>query len=200
MCPVQHDHVTFDPSTLAVVLAAGGGRRFLGPTHKLAASLGDGTVLHRVLTAVTSAGFAQVVVITGAARLEVLDPQAPHGVHERHHADWAHGQATTVQVAVDEARQRGATAVVIGLGDQPGVPAAAWQAVARSQAPVAVATYAGRRANPVRLAAEVWDLLPREGDEGARTVMRVHPELVEEVPCQGNPGDIDTVEDLDPWN
>lgn len=192
--------MTFDPGTLAVVLAAGAGRRFHGREHKLAAPLADGSVLHRVLTHVDRAGFDQVVVITGARRLAELDGDAPAEVVEVHHPGWDAGQATSIQTAIAVARQRGANAVVIGLGDQPGIPTEAWRAVAASTSPIAVATYDGRRANPVRLAAEVWPLLPTDGDEGARIVMRVHPELVEEVPCQGNPGDIDTVEDLDSWN
>lgn len=204
----QHRPVTFDPTagsapggpTVAVVLAAGAGSRFEGPTHKLAAPLGDASVLHRVLMTVASAGFDEVLVITGARTLAELDPRAPTGITEIRNADWSKGQATTVQVAVEAARQRGASALVVGLGDQPGVTVSAWQDVAASQSPIAVATYQGRRANPVRLAWSVWPLLPTDGDEGARVVMRVHPELVQEVPCQGNPGDIDTVEDLDQWN
>jgi molybdenum cofactor cytidylyltransferase len=192
--------MTLDPAPLAVVLAAGAGTRFRQDVHKLAAPLGEGTVLHRVLTSVTAAGFAEVLVITGARRLSELDPEAPAEVVELHHPGWAQGQATSVQAAVTAARTRGVSAMVIGLGDQPGIPAAAWQAVAACSSPIAVATYGGRRANPVKLAQSMWPLLPTEGDEGARMVMRVHPELVEEVPCPGNPGDIDTVEDLDLWN
>lgn len=190
-------------NTVAVLLAAGGGSRFDGPTHKLLAPLRGRPVSGWALDAVVAAGFRHVVVVTGATTPdlgELLDAHAAETrIHVVHNDDWAQGQATSVQTALGAARGLGADAVVIGLADQPFVEPSAWRAVAASTSPISVATYAGRRGNPVRVAAAVWDLLPVAGDEGARSLMRLRPELVEEVPCQGSAADIDTLEDLERW-
>ena len=208
-------------TTAAVLLAAGGGSRFAGSggaTHKLLAPLRGRPVFAWALDAVLQAaradraaradgadaadgadgpGIDEVIVVTGAADLGGL---VPEGVTVVHNERWAEGQATSLHAAITTAREHGHDAVVVGLGDQPFVVPAAWQLVAASPDPIAVATYGGRRRNPVRLAAQVWPLLASHGDEGARNVMRLHPDLVGEVPCPGDPGDIDTVEDLRTWN
>jgi molybdenum cofactor cytidylyltransferase len=181
--------------TIGVLLAAGGGTRFTRSTHKLLAPLGDSTVFGRALAAALGAGFEHLVVVTGAVEL----PLAGTPVVERRHPGWAAGQATSLQAGIAAARELGASAVVVGLGDQPFVTSSAWRAVAASAAPLAVATYDGVRGNPVRLAADVWPLLPVAGDAGARSLMTLHPELVEEVPCEGSAADIDTPEDLERW-
>lgn len=190
--------------TLAVLLAAGGGSRFDGPTHKLLADVGAGiTVAGAAIRHALDAGVGDIVVVTGAVDLgRVVATTTAEGgptVAIVHHPRWADGQASTLQVAVAEAQRRGADAIVVGLADQPFIDPEAWRRVAAATSPIATATYDGRRRNPVRLDRSVWSLLPTSGDEGARSVLRVRPELVEEIPCPGSPADIDTLEDLASW-
>lgn len=191
-------------TTVAVVLAAGAGSRFTGPTHKLLARLGRDatgsdsldTVSGRAIGAARAAGIGPVVVVVGAIDLPA---DVTAGCVIVRNPNWAEGQATSVQSAVTAAREQGADAVVIGLADQPFVTPDAWRAVAAATSPIAVATYDGVRGNPVRLHESVWSLLPVSGDSGARDLIRLRPELVSEVACPGSSADIDTQEDLDSW-
>ena len=174
----------------AVVLAAGGGARFRGESHKLLASFRGKPLWRWAVEAAQAAGLDEVIVVDGAVRV-------PGAVHNER---WPDGMATSLQAGVAAADAAGHDAVVVGLADQPLVPASAWRAVARTHAPIAVATYEGRRRNPVRLSREVWPLLPTSGDEGARSLLRERPDLVVEVACEGHPVDVDTLEDLREWS
>jgi molybdenum cofactor cytidylyltransferase len=140
-----------------------------------------------------------VFVVGGAVDLA---PALPPGALLLDNPDWADGQATSLTVAVHAADVGGFDAVVVGLGDQPFVGHEDWRAVATHPGgePIVVATYEGRRGNPVRLDRSIWDELPTTGDEGARRLMAGRPELVGEVACSGNAADIDTREELDRWS
>jgi molybdenum cofactor cytidylyltransferase len=180
----------------AVLLAAGGGSRFEGATHKLLAELRGRPVLaHAVDAAVASS--LDVIVVTGAVEVGHL---LPDGVTVVHNPSWSDGQAVSVRAGIVAAEAAGHDAVVVGLGDQPFVTASAWRRVAGSSSPMAVATYEGVRGHPVRLAADVWPLLPPFGDDVGRSLMRNRPDLVAEIRCEGSASDIDTLEDLHRWS
>jgi CTP:molybdopterin cytidylyltransferase MocA len=139
-------------------------------------------------------------VVAGAVDLAAAGA-VPPGVEVLVNDRWQEGQATSLQVAVAAAGAIATIAsLVVGLGDQPLLAPESWRAVSRSEGrPIAVASYQGRRRNPVRLDRGCWDLLPTEGDEGARALMRRRPDLVMEVDLDdaGDPTDIDTVADLE---
>ena len=181
----------------AIVLAAGAGSRFEGPQHKLLAELQGRPVVAHSVQAAVDAGFNQVYVVVGAADLEAA---LPAGVTVVRAEDWAEGQSHTLQAGIAAALADGHRAVVVGLGDQPMVPSSAWRSVGASRGEIVTAVFDGKRRPPVKLEQSIWDLLPTSGDDGARTLMQSRPDLVSEVPCSGNPSDIDTHEDLSRWN
>jgi len=184
-------------TTAAVVLAAGGSTRYFGDGHKLLAMFRGRPLWSWAVDAAAQAGLDALFVVTGPV---VLDPLPPGAIVVRNEA-WADGQAGSLRAGWQAAAGAGHDAVVVGLADAPLVPAEAWQAVAAATAtPIAVADFDGRRRPPVRLAAEMWPLLPTEGDEGAKVLLASRPDLVTPVRCSGEPADIDTLEDLDRWS
>jgi molybdenum cofactor cytidylyltransferase/nicotine blue oxidoreductase len=153
-------------------------------------------LLSWALDQVVAAELDELIVVVGAVDLTALLPADGRAVVVEN-AAWASGQASSLHAGITAAGDRGHDAVVVGLGDQPLVPAAAWAAVAAATgSAIAIATFGGRRTPPTRLARAVWPLLPTEGDAGARVLMAARPDLVREVPCPGDPLDVDTVEDL----
>ncbi len=182
----------------ALVLAAGAGTRYSGDRRKLLAVVRGRPLVSWAVSVAEDAEFDEVVVVTGAIELSVVLPEgATVLLNER----WQDGQSSSLRVGIDWCARQGHGSVVIGLGDQPGLTSEAWRALAEpSPTPIAVATYRGRRGHPVRLDASVWPLLPVSGDEGARRLMRGRPDLVTEVPCEGDPRDIDSTEDLRRWS
>jgi CTP:molybdopterin cytidylyltransferase MocA len=189
------DPTSKNPAVGVVLLAAGGGSRFGGSHHKLLTSVAGKTVFEWALQSALAANIGPVAVVWGS--VELPHREASEAVTYLHNDEWATGMASSVQRALQWANERGLQSVVIGLGDQPCIPPSAWTAVANSISPLAVATYSGVRANPVKLHAEFFALVPKTGDEGARSLLRSHPELVAEVPCTGSGIDVDHVEDIE---
>ena len=182
----------------AIVLAAGGGSRFGG--GKLLAKLGGKPIIEAVLDNLREAPVDEIIAIVGADAERLRKICERYSVRIVTNEEWERGQSTSVLAGL---RVSGGRAAVVLLGDQPFVRAEAVErlvAAFAEGAKVAVATYGGKRRNPVLFSREVWPLLEAElaGDEGARSVLRRHPELVVEVPCEGvgDPTDVDTREDL----
>ena len=186
---------------LGVVLAAGGSTRMGRP--KQLAELDGRPLLAHVLAAAAEAPLDRVVVALGGAAAEVLDRvdlgRAEPLVVEGWAAGMGHVLASTLAQAGGDWE-----AVVVLLGDQPLVPAAAvarvveaWRAGA---GPVVTATYAGRPGHPRLFARRLLpDLLRLTGDTGARDLVAADPDRVRrvEVGDLGSDADIDVEADLE---
>lgn len=180
--------------TAGLVLAGGEGRRFGGP-KALVVHEGE-RLVDRAVRVLRDAGCEPIVVVAGAAPLEV------DGALVVDNPQWASGMGSSLRAGLASMPPQ-ARAVVVLLVDTLEVSAEAVRRVGAcvaSGAQVAVATYDGERGHPVVIARAQWPEVARlaTGDEGARPFMRANPELVVQVPCDGwgSPLDIDTPEDL----
>ena len=165
------------------------------------AKLGGRPIIEAVLDNLREAPVDEIIAVVGADAERLREVCERYDVRTVANEEWERGQSTSVVAGLRASGGR--AAVVFLLGDQPFVGAEAVErlvAAFAEGAKVAVATYCGKRRNPVLFSREIWPLLEAElaGDEGARSFLRRHPELVVEVPCEGvgDPVDVDTREDL----
>lgn len=189
-----------DALPVLILLAAGAGRRFGGREHKLAQTLGDGTVLGRSLTQALASGLPIVVITTArlaalagetvASRDIVLLPEVGS-----EGADLGMGRS----IAAGVAARPHAPGWLVMPADMPLVQPASLRAVADALThhPVAYAQHRGRRGHPVGFGAELFSELVRlQGDEGARRLVARYPAQAVELADAGVLMDVDTPEDL----
>ncbi len=180
--------------TAAVVLAAGGGRRY-GMPKALVEWEGSLLVERAVRTAREACD--PVLVVLGAQAVDVWRQADLDGATVVANEDWATGMASSLRVGLDGIRgwPGRIDAALLLLVDMPGMTAAALRKVAEHASPDAlvVATYDGVRAHPVLIGREHWAgvVETATGDEGARRYLAAHD--VTEVDCTGlaDPTDLD---------
>ncbi len=186
-------------SVAAVVLAAGAGTRFSGSGHKLLVNIAGKPLVRHAVDAARDADLDEVVVVTGFMHERIANTM-PDDVTVLYNENWKNGQSMSLVTAVAYADWRGHAAVVVGLGDSPGVASDTWRSLAETDSDIAMADFDGDLRPPTRLGAAVWASLPVSGDEGARSLVRARPDRVVRVPATGgNAFDIDTEMDLQRW-
>ena len=181
-----------------LLLAAGAGRRMGGP--KALVELDGEPLVRRGIRLLAEGGCDPVTVVVGASADRVRPLCDGATVVEA--GDWATGMAASLRAGL-AALDADADACVVALVDQPLVTAAAVQRLRVAHAGgavAAVATYDGRPRNPVLLDRTTWAGVAEaaSGDDGARSWLRAHPDLVTAVDCTdvGAPDDLDTPQDL----
>jgi len=178
----------------AVVLAAGGGRRY-GMPKALVEYEGSLLVERAVRTA--RAVCDPVLVVLGAQAVDVWRRADLDGATVLANKDWETGMASSLRTGLDGLRgwPGHVDAALVTLVDMPGMTPEALGRLAEHASPDALATasYDGVRAHPVLLGREHWAgvIETLAGDEGARGYLAAHE--VTEVDCTGlaDPTDLD---------
>jgi nicotine blue oxidoreductase len=188
---------------VAVVLAAGAGRRMGGPKALL--RIGGESYLARAARILARPGVGSVVAVLGhdAARVRA-EAGVPPGVEMVENERYEEGMLSSILRGLEEAERLGADAVLLHPVDHPLVdPATVDRVVAAlaGGAVIAVPTHAGRRGHPGGFGRAAWPALrAAPAEAGARAVLADHPEWVVHVP--GDPScvmGIDTPADYERW-
>ncbi len=183
----------------ALILAGGAGRRFGG--GKLLVDLAGAPVIRRVAEAVSAAGFAEVVVVTGADDAGIRAALVGLGARILHAPDWAEGMAGTLRTGI-AAIAPDAKGVCIFLGDMPLVPVSLCPELTEAAEQAVYAArprLEGKPGHPVALTRAAFaDLLALTGDQGATALIKQRPEAVAYIDTaeSGTLLDIDTPADL----
>jgi nicotine blue oxidoreductase len=186
---------------VAVLLAAGEGRRVGGPKALL--RLGGATFLEACLRALDRPGVAARVVVAGheASRVEAAVPAGP-GVTVVRNEGYRAGMLSSVLRGLDAAEALEADALLLHPVDHPRVEPETVDRVLAALAAgarIAVPSHGGRRGHPGGFARQTWPALRAAPvDQGARAVLRAHPDWIVHVP--GGPGcvaGVNTPEDLE---
>lgn len=179
-----------------LVLAAGGSKRLGRPKQLL--PFGSATLLDHVLDTARACRFDQLLCVVGGGADDVrarVDLTAIEVVENQHFGEGCSSSIAAALGAVDER----ADALVLMLGDQPGVTAeAVTELIARrGQAPLAACAYTDGRGHPLAFARDIFgDLASLHGDKGVWKLLDRNAEEVIDVPVAGSiPRDVDTWED-----
>jgi molybdenum cofactor cytidylyltransferase len=183
--------------TAAVILAAGASRRLGRPKQLL--PYGDGVLLDAVLATARRCGFGQTVLALGGAAEEVLRAVDTSGCEVALNP----GQGCSSSIAAALAALRPDTdAVVLLLGDQPGVRAESVAPLLRTLfgpggPGAAVCRYEDGVGHPLAFSRRMLpELASLHGDKAVWKLLEQRADDVVEVPTPGPvPLDVDTEED-----
>jgi molybdenum cofactor cytidylyltransferase len=181
-----------------LLLAAGGSRRF--KSQKLVAPYrGVALVEHAALR--LRAATDEVIVVVGHDADAVRTALGGLDVRIVENGEWDRGLSTSIRCGVD-AMPAEAEALVVAVGDQPGLdPGVMGAVIARwreTGLPIVSASYRGARGHPVLFARSMFrELGELQGDAGARLLIERSPDRVAYVEVDAEmPPDVDTSEQL----
>jgi molybdenum cofactor cytidylyltransferase len=185
---------------VGIVLGAGESKRLGRPKQTL--PFGDTTLLGHVLRDVEDSSLERVVLVVGGAAEEALAAITPRRAEVVRNDSYGSGCASSLLAGLDATGSE-EEAVMLVLGDMPGVGPAVIDAVAdtwEERHPWAsVTSYRGDLGHPFVFARAAFpDLRGLHGDKAVWKLIERHPERVERIGVDRPlPRDVDTWEDYE---
>jgi molybdenum cofactor cytidylyltransferase len=175
-----------DTSIAAIVLAAGRSTRM--GAHKLLLPLGGRPLVSYAVAAACASRAAPVVVVLGHDAEAVRVALPPHRQRYVINDAFASGMASSLRAGI-AALPPSATGALVLLADQPLVTATLVDEVLAGAAThpeqIVAATYGGVRSHPVYFPRTLFaELAAVAGDEGGRSVLARHADLVRLLPLE----------------
>jgi molybdenum cofactor cytidylyltransferase len=187
-----------EPFVAGLVLAAGGSRRLGRPKQLL--PFGGATLLDHTLATARDCGFGQLIVALGGSAAHVRASVDLSGAEVVVNERFGEGCSSSIAAAMGAVDER-AEALVLLLGDQPGVTPATVRALigGRGDAEFAVCRYDDGRGHPFAFARSVFaELSELHGDKAVWKLLDRRGEAVVEVGVPGPvPLDVDTWDDYE---
>jgi molybdenum cofactor cytidylyltransferase len=185
----------------AVVLAAGRSERM--GTQKLLLPLGGQPVIARVVAELQRSPAEQVLVVVGCAGERIREALRDQAVTFVTNPDTAGDMLSSVRCGL-RAVPPDCAAVLIGLGDQPGITAALVGEMIRAfrgdEARIVVPTCEGRRGHPLLFSTRLCpEVLQQHDDRGLRGLLAAHAGDVFGIPVPARSAleDMDTPADYE---
>lgn len=182
-----------------IILAAGEATRMGKP--KLLLPWRNTTIIEHIVDTYLKSNISELIVVVGANQDNIKKALASKPVFMVENPHYHEGMATSIRRGVEAASGK-AEGYLIGLGDQPLIPADVIDQLItyfiKERPGIVVCTYKGKSGHPVIFARKFRrDLWSIKGDMGGRTIISEHPNEVTYIEV-GNKGitlDIDTPED-----
>jgi len=181
-----------------LVLAAGGSKRLRQPKQLL--RFGSSTLLGHVLDTARACRFDQTLCVLGGGARGIRAAVDFSRVEVVENPEFGEGCSSSIAAALGAVDPR-ADALVLMLGDQPGVTADTVAALlaGRRDAPLAVCAYDDGRGHPLAFSRGTFEALSNlHGDKGVWKLMDRFADEVVDVSVAGPiPRDVDTWEDYE---
>jgi molybdenum cofactor cytidylyltransferase len=182
-----------------IILAAGASSRLGRPKQNLVFQ--KNTLLQRAVETALASKCRPIIVVLGANADLIETSNLSKDLTIIYNRDWSEGLASSIRVAIREIKKNDAIHnVVIMLCDQPYVSAALIDSMVIDQQatgkPIVACSYNNTIGVPALFNKSVFaELLLLKGHEGAKKILKEHPDDMVIIPFDKGSIDIDTPED-----